>query len=373
MSWRWNGLSERARQRKRQAESTNPDDIARRQAALDKSRAKLAAETPEQRAARLERRRRAYQAQKRAMIEATAAAAVVVRQHEPRGPTIGDVGVEAAGGVRPRPTKARKAPADAEETSLRRSEGQRRRWQAQRGCPAPLVRPAPAGPEEKRRQWAEAKRRSRQLQLQAEDERRRREGAPLRAGRFYPKDDEERKKRRAETQRRRRQARREADELRQLLEDGPSHGETLPRRCEAQRRRRRLEREAANAGVGQRLQDDPFGFVIGVSSLLSPVLSLARRNRGTAQESDRDEERRKKYSAVGDAVDEKPLACHRCKLSSTTFHREPWLGYDKCVGEDSTLPQHADRSCQTEHHITLVRCARLRVSTCCIGVQVDVS
>lgn len=339
MSWRWNGLSERARQRKRQAESTNPDDIARRQAALDKSRAKLAAETPEQRAARLERRRRAYQAQKRAMIEATAAAAVVVRQHEPRGPTIGDVGVEAAGGVRPRPTKARKAPADAEETSLRRSEGQRRRWQAQRGCPAPLVRPAPAGPEEKRRQWAEAKRRSRQLQLQAEDERRRREGAPLRAGRFYPKDDEERKKRRAETQRRRRQARREADELRQLLEDGPSHGETLPRRCEAQRRRRRLEREAANAGVGQRLQDDPFGFVIG----------------------------------VGGAVDEKPSACHRCKLSSTTFHREPWLGCDKCVGEDNTLPQHADRSCQTEHHITLVRCARLRVSTCCIGVQVDVS
>ncbi|XP_072146080.1 uncharacterized protein [Dermacentor andersoni] len=258
---------------------------------------------------------------------------------ETSGPTLGDVGDEATGGASPRPTKARKTPLDAEETRARRSEGQLRRWQAQRESPSPLVRPAPAGPEEKRRQWAEAQRRHRQLQRQAEEERRLREGAPPRAGRSR-KDPEERKKRRAEAQRRRRQARREAVEERQLLEDGPFHGETLSRRAEAQRRRRRAEREAANAGVGQSLKDDPFGNA----------------------------------NAVGDAVDEKLSACNTSKSTSTTFHWDSWLGCnDKHVGEDNALPQHADQSCQTEHHITLVQCARLHVSTCCIGVQVDVS
>ncbi|XP_075557633.1 uncharacterized protein LOC142589871 [Dermacentor variabilis] len=76
----------------------------------------------------------------------------------------------------------------------------------------------------------------------------------------------------------------------------------------------------------------------------------------------------------GDAIDEKLSACNRSKSSSTTFHWEPWLGCDdKCVGADDALPLHADQSCQTEHHITLVQCARLHISTCCIGVQVDVS
>lgn len=64
---------ERRRQRKRQAESDHPADIARRQAAKSRARAKLAAETPEKREARLTRYKEAYQARKRAKIGATAA------------------------------------------------------------------------------------------------------------------------------------------------------------------------------------------------------------------------------------------------------------------------------------------------------------
>lgn len=64
---------ERRRQRKRQAESDHPADIARRQAAKSRARAKLAAETPEKREARLARYREAYLARKHAKIGATAA------------------------------------------------------------------------------------------------------------------------------------------------------------------------------------------------------------------------------------------------------------------------------------------------------------
>ncbi|XP_065310240.1 uncharacterized protein [Dermacentor albipictus] len=99
--------------------------------------------------------------------------------------------------------------------------------------------------------------------------------------------------------------------------------------------------------------DNPFGYSRGVCERLRHL---------------------KDVTQGGDAVDEKLSACNRSKSSSTTFHWEPWLGCDdKCVGEDNALPLHADQSCQTEHHITLVRCARLHISTCCIGVQVDVS
>ncbi|XP_050033112.1 uncharacterized protein [Dermacentor andersoni] len=81
------GLSVRALQRKRQAESTHPGDIARRQAAKSQAKAKLLAETPEQREARLARYRVYYQARKRAKTEATATAAVG-QQHEQRDEAI---------------------------------------------------------------------------------------------------------------------------------------------------------------------------------------------------------------------------------------------------------------------------------------------
>ncbi|XP_070397369.1 uncharacterized protein [Dermacentor albipictus] len=75
------GLSVRALQRKRQAESAHPADVARRQAAKSQAKAKLLAETPEQREARLARYRVYYQARKRGKTEATATAAVG-QQHE---------------------------------------------------------------------------------------------------------------------------------------------------------------------------------------------------------------------------------------------------------------------------------------------------
>ncbi|XP_075724826.1 uncharacterized protein LOC119180035 isoform X1 [Rhipicephalus microplus] len=76
---RWTGLSVRALQRKRQAESNHPAEIARRQAAKAKAKAKLLAETAEQREARLARYRKAYEARKRAKTEASA---LVVQQCE---------------------------------------------------------------------------------------------------------------------------------------------------------------------------------------------------------------------------------------------------------------------------------------------------
>nr|XP_054923864.1 nucleolar protein 58-like isoform X1 [Dermacentor andersoni]XP_054923865.1 nucleolar protein 58-like isoform X1 [Dermacentor andersoni] len=129
-------------------------------------------------------------------------------------------------------------------------------------------------------------------------------------------------------------------------------GDVLVQRRE-EHERRVGEFESATCEFHKRFTNSPFGYECSVYGRLW---------------------HKDKHTSGGDAIDEKLSACSRSKSSSTTFHWEPWLGCDdKCVGEDNALPLHADQSCQTEHHITLVQCARLHISTCCIGVQVDVS
>ncbi|XP_050032531.2 uncharacterized protein [Dermacentor andersoni] len=74
--------------------------------------------------------------------------------------------------------------------------------------------------------------------------------------------------------------------------------------------------------------------------------------------------------AVEAACDKAPFI--EASLASTTCRVEPWRGLqDKCVGECEALLQHAEQSCQTEHHITLVRCTKPQVSTCSVEVQAD--
>nr|XP_050032532.1 uncharacterized protein LOC126528975 isoform X4 [Dermacentor andersoni] len=74
--------------------------------------------------------------------------------------------------------------------------------------------------------------------------------------------------------------------------------------------------------------------------------------------------------AVETACDKAPFI--EASLAGTTCQVEPWRGLqDKCVGECEALLQHAEQSCQTEHHITLVRCTKPQVSTCSVEVQAD--
>ncbi|XP_075557851.1 uncharacterized protein LOC142589973 isoform X8 [Dermacentor variabilis] len=74
--------------------------------------------------------------------------------------------------------------------------------------------------------------------------------------------------------------------------------------------------------------------------------------------------------AVEAACDKAPFI--EASLASSTCRVEPWRGLqDKCVGEHEALLQHAEQSCQTEHHITLVRCTKPQVSTCSVEVQAD--
>ncbi|XP_049523462.1 uncharacterized protein LOC119453069 isoform X2 [Dermacentor silvarum] len=86
------------------------------------------------------------------------------------------------------------------------------------------------------------------------------------------------------------------------------------------------------------------------------------------------------FSAVFPDIDFKQAAEVACdkppfieaSLVSTTCRVEPWRGLqDKCVGEYEAVVQHAERSCQTEHHITLVQCRKPQVSTCSVEVQAD--
>ncbi|XP_049523483.1 uncharacterized protein LOC119453068 isoform X19 [Dermacentor silvarum] len=86
------------------------------------------------------------------------------------------------------------------------------------------------------------------------------------------------------------------------------------------------------------------------------------------------------FSAVFPDIDFKQAAEVACdkppfiedSLVSTTCRVEPWRGLqDKCVGEYEAVLQHAERFCQTEHHITLVQCRKPQVSTCSVEVQAD--
>ncbi|XP_049523721.1 uncharacterized protein LOC119453322 isoform X2 [Dermacentor silvarum] len=78
---------------------------------------------------------------------------------------------------------------------------------------------------------------------------------------------------------------------------------------------------------------------------------------------------------VNQAVDDAHSTQHTCtrtKLTSAIRQRKPRRDcHNKYVGEDDPLPREAHQSCQTEHHITLVWCARPNVSTCSTGVQVE--
>ncbi|XP_049523476.1 uncharacterized protein LOC119453068 isoform X12 [Dermacentor silvarum] len=74
--------------------------------------------------------------------------------------------------------------------------------------------------------------------------------------------------------------------------------------------------------------------------------------------------------AVEAGCDKPPFI--EASVVSTTCQVEPWRGLqDKCVGEYEAVLQHAEQSCQTEHHITLVQCAKPQVSSCSVEVQAD--
>ncbi|KAL1487188.1 hypothetical protein MTO96_031070 [Rhipicephalus appendiculatus] len=63
--------------------------------------------------------------------------------------------------------------------------------------------------------------------------------------------------------------------------------------------------------------------------------------------------------------------CTKARPKTTTSQRRQRRRSNKCVGEAETLPQHANQSCQTEHHITLLQYARPNVSTRSAEVQVN--
>lgn len=62
--------------------------------------------------------------------------------------------------------------------------------------------------------------------------------------------------------------------------------------------------------------------------------------------------------------------CIKGRLRKTTLRRSR-RHYSICVGEDDPLPEHADQSSQTEHHLTLVWCPRPKIEMCSTEVQVD--
>ncbi|XP_075724825.1 uncharacterized protein LOC119179990 isoform X2 [Rhipicephalus microplus] len=73
---------------------------------------------------------------------------------------------------------------------------------------------------------------------------------------------------------------------------------------------------------------------------------------------------------IGAARNTQPT-CVNCMLRDGTLRRRPRRCYDKCMGKDDMLPEHANHSSQTEQHITLVWCPRQDTSTRNVEVQVD--
>ncbi|KAL1487189.1 hypothetical protein MTO96_031071 [Rhipicephalus appendiculatus] len=63
--------------------------------------------------------------------------------------------------------------------------------------------------------------------------------------------------------------------------------------------------------------------------------------------------------------------CINCMLRDGTLRRRSRRCYDKCIGKDDVLPEHAHQSSQTEHRITQVWWPRPNVLTCSVEVQVD--
>ncbi|XP_075724823.1 uncharacterized protein LOC119179990 isoform X1 [Rhipicephalus microplus] len=77
-----------------------------------------------------------------------------------------------------------------------------------------------------------------------------------------------------------------------------------------------------------------------------------------------------KKEVIGAARNTQPT-CVNCMLRDGTLRRRPRRCYDKCMGKDDMLPEHANHSSQTEQHITLVWCPRQDTSTRNVEVQVD--
>ncbi|XP_049523486.1 egg-laying defective protein 27-like [Dermacentor silvarum] len=157
----------------------------------------------------------------------------------------------------------------------------------------------------------------------------------------------------------------------------------------AARKRRRLEAAAAEA-VGQRQRDFRVGeapaAADGVKAQTVRVHRTERRwplvtcRHHSTSAAETLGVATADFSAVFPAIDFTQAVEAGCdkppfieaSLVSTTCQVEPWRGLqDKCVGEYEAVLQHAEQSCQTEHHITLVQCAKPQVSSCSVEVQAD--
>ncbi|XP_049523723.1 octapeptide-repeat protein T2-like isoform X1 [Dermacentor silvarum] len=215
--------------------------------------------------------------------------------------------------------------------------------------------------------------------------RKRRENAELRARDVEAKRqrramDPELRAREAEARRRRREdpekRAREIEAKRQRRQDP----EYRAREAEAKRQRRQRDRELrTRVAALMRQQREHWDFRVRETESRRQQCQEVPELRAMEAETKQlgrqaDAEQRAQERLCQHAVTEArntQRTYMKTKMTSTIRERNPRPGcHSKYVGEGEPLPQQAHRSCQTEHHITLVWCARPNVSTCSAGVQV---